>query len=197
MERHQEDAQSNKAAAAKYGDGLMMAMLAVKPVRRKNLTGTKLGTHLIKLQDGAYRWQFTAHETKTHQPIAADLPPTLTPFIDCWIESVRPVLLAGATSDAFWITVKGTGMASDTVYSRFCKATFEELGVRINPHLMRDIVATGIAIAMSEKAAIIPAMLDHGSSESSMGYFKLADAVSASARYLEVLEARRDQAHLE
>ncbi len=190
MDHHRAEAASSKTAAAKFGDGLMMVMLATKPVRRRNVAGTILGTHIIKLQNGAYRWQFTAEETKTRQSISADLPLTLTPFIDYWLEKVRPVLLAGGTSDAFWITVKGTGMASDTVYGRFCEATLEELGVRINPHLMRDIVATGIAIAMPQDAAIIPAMLDHGWNESSKDYFKLADAFSASALYLDVLKVR-------
>ena len=196
MERCRAEAPYSKKAAAVFGDGLMMAMLAVKPVRRRNVAGTKLGRNLIKLPVGVYRWQFTAEETKTHQPISADLPRILSLFIDYWLEKVRPILLAGATSDALWITVKGTGIATDTVYSRFCRATQEELGVRINPHLMRDIVATGIAIAMPEDVAIIPMILDHLKSDTAMEHYNLADSLSASTRYVEVLKHRRGQAGL-
>lgn len=84
-----------------------------------------------------------ANETKTKQAIVADLPATLTPYIDYWLQVARPVLLGDGRSDFMWLTTIGTRMAIDTAYSRFCRATKKELGVRINPHLVRDIIATG------------------------------------------------------
>jgi hypothetical protein len=85
-------------------------------------------------------------------------------------------------------------MAIDTGYARFCKAAREELGVRINPHLVRDIVATGIAVEMPEAVAITPAILDHRSDQTARQYYNLADQLSASARYNAKIDSRRRRA---
>ena len=150
MERNRVLAGQHKTAAIRYSDGLMMAALAAKPIRRRNLVGTRIGEHLKRSPSGHYELRFAAQETKTKQAIVADLPATLTPYIDYWINVARPVLLGSGQSDAMWLTTTGTNMACETAYTRFCRATNEELGVRINPHLVRDIVATGIAITMPE-----------------------------------------------
>lgn len=193
MRRNHAFAKSSKVAAIRYGDGLMMAMLAVKPVRRKNLLGTRIGEHLKKAASGAYEWRFAAHETKTKQAIFVDLPASLTPYLDYWLDTARPVLLAHKQSEALWVTTVGSGMAIDTAYSRFCKATMLELGKRINPHLVRDIVATGIAVSMPESVRITPMILDHRTDQTSRQHYNLANAISASARYVTYLEdLRRD-----
>ena len=44
-------------------------------------------------------------------------------------------------------------MGRAAVYERICIATEEELGIRINPHAFRHIVATGVAIAVPEGCA--------------------------------------------
>lgn len=193
MRRNHVLAKSSKAAAIRYGDGLMMAMLAVKPVRRKNLLGTRIGEHLKKAASGAYEWRFAAHETKTKRAIFVELPATLTPYLDYWLSVLRPVLLGHKQSGALWVTTVGSGMAIDTAYGRFCRATTQELGKRINPHLVRDIVATGIAVSMPEYVRITPVILDHRTDQTSRQHYNLANAISASARYVTHLEElRRD-----
>jgi hypothetical protein len=191
MERHRANAGRSKAAAVQYGDGLMMAMLVAKPVRRKNLVGTRVGEHLTKSPSGHYELHFAAHETKAKHAIVADLPAGLTPYIDYWLDTARPLLLGDGHSSAMWLTTNATDMAPETAYGRFCRATSEELGVRINPHLVRGIAATGIAIAMPEEAGIIPMVLDHRSDQTSRQHYNLADALSASARYVDVMQKLR------
>jgi hypothetical protein len=84
-------------------------------------------------------------------------------------------------------------MAIDTAYGRFSRAMTQELGKRINPHLIRDIVATGIAVSMPESVRIAPMILDHRADQTSRQHYNLADALSASARYVAHLEdLRRD-----
>lgn len=194
MQRNRVLAKDSKAAAIQYGDGLMMAMLAVKPVRRKNLVGTRIGEHLKKAARGSYEWRFAAHETKTKQAVFADLPASLTPHLDYWLDTARPVLLGRKRSDSLWVTMIGSSMAIDTAYGRFCKATTQELGKRINPHLVRDIVATGIAVSMPESVRITPMVLDHRTDQTSRHHYNLADALSASARYVGHLEDLRRRA---
>ena len=85
-------------------------------------------------------------------------------------------------------------MSQAGVYERVCLATKRELGVRINPHTFRHIVATSIAITMPEDVRMTPFLLDHRSERTVTEHYDLADSVAASARYLEQLELRRRNA---
>jgi integrase/recombinase XerD len=141
-----------------------------------------------------YVWQFGPLETKTGEAIRAALPERLTPYVDRWLEHHRPIALAGRQTDALWVTFRGTAMGRAAVYKRVCIATEQELGMRINPHAVRHIVATGVALALPEAVELVPYLLDHRGDRAATEYYNLADALSASARYLQSLEERRRQA---
>jgi integrase len=179
--------------AIRYSDGLRIAMLAAKPVRLKNLAETRLDRHLARVGD-VFHWRFAPGETKTRQAIDASLPGRLTGFIDRWVEGYRRDLLKGEAGDALWISLQGGPMGRSAVYQRVCIATEQELGIRINPHAFRAIVATGVAIALPEDVKMIPFLLDHRSDRTATEHYNLADGLSASARYLERLEMRRAEA---
>ena len=53
--------------------------------------------------------------------------------------------------------------ANPAFYYRFCQATCEELGRPINPHAVRKIVATGIAVSEPDLVELIQHVLDHES----------------------------------
>jgi integrase/recombinase XerD len=168
-------------------------MLVAKPVRLRNLVATTIGKNLIKVGD-VYRWTFEAVETKTAEVIDALLPQRLTPYIDRWIGHHRRLLLGPTASDALWISIKGKAMGRAAVYERVCIVTKEELGIRINPHAFRHIVATGVAIAIPEEVRLTPFLLDHRTERTVQEHYNLADSLSASSRYLQRLEIRRRQA---
>ena len=170
--------------------GYASPMLVAKSVRLRNLAGAKIGKNLLKIGD-VYRWTFGAAETKTGEVIDALLPQRLTPYIDRWITHYRQLLLGPVASDALWISIKGQAMGRAAVYERVCVATTQELGIRINPHAFRHIVATGVAIAMPEEVRLIPFLLDHRTERTVQEHYNLADSLSASSRYLERLGARR------
>ena len=141
--------------AIHYSDGLRIAMLAAKPVRLRNLVDTRIGRNLLKVGD-AYLWRFARNETKTHELIEAALPVRLTAYIDQWIDGCRRELLSSYETDALWLSLRCKPMGRAAIYQRVCIATEEELGVRINPHAFRAIVATGVAIAMPEQVQLTP-----------------------------------------
>lgn len=176
--------------AVHCGDGLRLAMLVAKPIRLQNLTNTRLGVNLVK-RGHIYHWCFAARETKTKQAIDASLPDGLTTFIDRWLESYRPILLREHRNEALWISLKGEPMGRAAIYERVCLVTEEEVGVRINPHAFRAIVATGVAIAQPEDVSITPFLLDHRTERTATEHYNLAESLTASTQYLQRLEARR------
>jgi hypothetical protein len=62
-----------------------------------------VGQHISKI-DGIYACSFSAAETKNRRPLVAPLPVELTPYIDRYLAEIRPALLRGHVSDAFWIS---------------------------------------------------------------------------------------------
>ena len=179
--------------AIQYGDGLMMAMLAAKPLRISTVARTDVDLHLVKIA-GRYRWSFDALETKNYERTRTDLPQRLTPYIDRWLETYRSILLKGNSNAAMWISCHRQRMACSTLHARFAAATRTELAERISPHEVRKIVATSVAVSMPEEARIIPQLLDHRSDAVAKRDYILADSLSASGRYLASLEKRRAEA---
>jgi integrase len=183
---------STRTAVA-YSDGLRIAMLIARPVRLRNLAGMRIGCNLIK-GDSCYRLRFGRTETKTGETIDVDLPGRLTAYIDRWIEAYRPVFRGAERTDALWVSSHGGAMSKAGVYERICLTTKRELGVHINPHAFRHIVATSVAIAMPKDVEMTPFLLGHRTDRTVAEHYNLARSLSASARYLEQFERRRRQA---
>jgi hypothetical protein len=126
--------------------------------------------------------------------IEAHLPNSLTPFIDVWLLRLRPSLLSGRASRRMWLMTDGTDMPPHMFYERFCRATQDELGKRINPHFVRNIVATSVTVSAPHLVEITQHLLDHTGDRMRKESYDLADKLSASARHIELLEMRRRQA---
>jgi predicted secreted protein len=194
MKRYQAAAATCPKSALKFMDGLMMAMIVSKALRMKNFAGMLWNKNIKKNPLDMYEVKFAKIETKNHVRIRAELPRTLTKYIDFYVTIVRDKLLQKRESEAMWITSINTDMAPITLYYRFCAATFEELEKRINPHMVRKIVATGVAFAEPTAVSITPALLDHNNSRTQKEAYNLAGNIAGSAVHIRLLEIRRRRA---
>ncbi len=145
----------------KYRDALLVGLLIACPTMRLgNLTMIEIDRHLIKLK-GRYDLRFRATEMKVRKPIEIPVPEPLAPYIDHYIEQIRPSLLAGNDSDRLWITQYGQPMSAKSVYVGICKATKRAFGRSINPHLFRDCAVTSVAIKDPKHIGIAAQILGH------------------------------------
>lgn len=191
MKRFKAAAKTDPIAGVNFGDGLMMSTEPVKALRLRNLSGMLVGHNICRNQLDEYELKYGPHETKTRVRIRAALPDKLAPWITYWLTVVRPNLLGRRESQAMWITSRGTDMASNTLYCRFCKATKEETGKRINPHLCRKIIVTGIAIGAPEMIELAPGAIDHTSRRHTKSAYDLADDLAASRVVNTIVSQRR------
>ena len=193
MKRLEKLAATDPIAGVMYGDGLMMSTEAIKALRLRNLSGMLVDHNIVENQLDEYELRYEPHETKTRMRIRAALPDKLVPWIKYWINVVRPNLLRirGLESRAMWITSRGTDMKPSTLYYRFCNATKEETGKRINPHLCRKIIVTGIAIGAPEMVELAPGAIDHTSRRHTKREYDLADDLAASRAVNTIVSQRR------
>jgi site-specific recombinase XerD len=192
---------SGTLQAVQYRDGLMISLLAARPLRRHNFAAMDIGRHLLRQGDG-YWIRFQAAETKTHIPIEVPFPAALVPYLERYLSTHRPRL---AECEGYWRTVRalrplatlwlsqhGTPMSEVAISGRFKKLTRDRLGQAISMHRFRDSAATSIAIEDPEHVRITMCILGHTTLRTSERHYNHATSLQAIRRYqATILERRR------
>jgi len=180
--------------AVVYRDGLMIALLAARPLRRKNLAAIKIGEHLFR-NGPDYRLQFAARETKSRKVLELNLPSKLTPFFDRYLSHHRPLLFprnrnsrqptthAPSACSNLWVSVRGTGMGAESMYRCIVAHTRAKFGRSINPHLFRDAVATSVAIGDPKHVRITMNLLGHSKLATTERHYIQARSLEATRRH--------------
>jgi len=173
--------------ALAYRDALMLALLALRPLRAKNFSSLELGRHLIPTEGG---WLITipAVETKTHQPVSFDLPEVLLPWFKRYLSAVRPLFPQAADSSRLWLGKEGEMGNLHSVYQRITRLTRRLFGTPINPHLLRDCAASSLAAISADMARAAAPLLGHRHFSTTERYYIQADNLAASRRLGAILD---------
>ena len=185
-----EKAFSETIRASRVRNALMIAMLAVHPVRLANFSAIRIGLHL-NLTGERYWLRFAAHETKERQPFETPLASILEASLDTYLQSIRPILLDTRQSDALWISVRKTPMTDQGVYVQMVQTTERIFGHPINPHLFRDCAMTTLATDDPAHIWAGSKVLGHSSLKTGEKHYNQADMLSAAAQYHETLAQLR------
>jgi site-specific recombinase XerD len=191
-----------------FRNGLMIALLAARPIRIRNLRSIAIGENLVKA-NARYYLVFQAHETKTRKPLEFEVPDELSSCIATYIATYRPILLgrrrppaqAGenhAPGSALWVSQFGTAMKDFAIYTAISNLTRKRFGRHVNPHLFRDCAATSVALEDAAHVGIVPSILGHACMSTSERYYNHALSIRAMALHqAEILAARKAWTKLE
>jgi integrase/recombinase XerD len=177
------------APAIRYRDGLMIALLAFIPLRRKNIAVIEIGRHLIQEGDSWFII-IPREETKTGTPIEFAVPKILVPYLAAYLSNVRPQMLKGSVSNALWINRIGGALAYSAIWAVITGRTANPLGVRVAPHDVRDAAATTWALAAPEQIGIARDLLSHSDLRTTKHYNR-ARGIEASRAYAQLIAGRR------
>lgn len=189
-------ASTARKAAVIFRDGFLIAFLALRPLRRKNLATLTIGQHLRK---GAGGWwiSISADETKTGAAFEAPFPPLLEPVIEQYLARHRPHLVAltgrwaADPGHALWISSDGSPMTEMAIYDRVRQHTQERLGKALNPHLFRDCAATTVAIHDPGHVRTASTLLGHRSQQTMERHYQHAQTLQAHRHYTRTLSRVR------
>jgi integrase len=142
-------------------NGLMVALLALHPLRIKDFATLRIG-ETIRRVEGQWWLIIPVRQTKTHRLDERRIPDFMTTIIDRYVEVHRPILSRNQSESAFWIsstrrrplTVKSTG----TLIS---KITLQTVGVDVSPHLFRAAAATLASIYGTKTPGLASGVLGH------------------------------------
>lgn len=173
-------------AAVVFRDGFMLAVLASRPLRLRNFTQIELGRHLMPMNE---HWllAFSGAETKTHQPIEFFLPEELEPYLDIYLEQIRPLFPGADETSRLWLGLNGPPLCPQSVYLRITKLTKRLFGAPINPHLLRDCAATSLALVSSDAARAAAPLLGHRRFSTTEKYYVQAVNLEASRKLNAIL----------
>lgn len=174
-----------------YRDGLMIAFLALVPLRRRNLVGIEIGKNLLRSSD-TYLVVFDASETKKRQHLEFAWPETLKPCLETFLTVVRPSFPGALTHDGLWPSWQGSPLGGEQVYVRICRHTREKLGFSVSPHRFRDAAATNLAIYDPANVLVARDLLGHASFASTRKTYIVAKSVEASRQLTKTVTTMRE-----
>jgi integrase len=179
------------SGAQVYRDGLMIACLAARPLRLRNLCALRVGHSVHRTQTG-YRVEFSGSQTKKGIAIEFVYPQWLIEPLDIYLEEVRPLLLSRAQGDQgdagwLWIGRRGRPLPPTNVTTTITNTTTRYLGRGVSPHLFRDCAATGIALHDPEHVGITKDILGHATAASGERFYNQASSFKALSGWERVL----------
>jgi integrase/recombinase XerD len=175
-------------AATRYRDGLLIALLAARPLRRANMAGLRLGSSLQRRGDG---WWIALDEaeTKSRRAIEVAVPDALAVPLERYLAVHRPLFLQDRQDDRLWLTRDGRWLRPAGLRTQLTRWTRRRLGVAISPQLFRDCAATSIALDDPVHVRITMHVLGHSSLRTSERYYNHAQTIDAARQWQHV--ARR------
>jgi integrase/recombinase XerD len=186
-----------KQRALQYRDGLIIALLSLAPLRRRNLAGLWLGRTLLEV-DGRWRMRFPRHETKNRKGIDRAFPQMLLPLLHRYLCHHRCTLAPAGTGIApeegpLWPSGRtGKAMSGHTINLTVGQVTAQRRGERVNLHKFRKAGATTVAIHAPARIGLAAPALDQ-EPRTTQSWYNMAEGVEAAERWQETLAGIRKE----
>ena len=190
---------TDRLKAIDYRDGLLIALLAMRPMRRKNFAALKLDKNIVQF-DGIWRIRLGPEETKTHNRIDVEWPSELVGPLETYLEVHRPILMAKVgrwhkpIDDALWVSGHGSPLTEMAFYQQVTKRTAEAFGKPVNPHAFRHSAASTLACEDPAHVRISATILGHSSFQTTEQYYIMAQQAQAHDAFVELMLVVRKQA---
>jgi integrase len=188
----QEFATTDLARAQGVRNGLMVALLALCPIRLKNFAALEIGQ---TFKDIHGRWWITlpGNMTKSCRPDERLVPTWLNRYIDVYLNQSRPVLLGSRPpKNALWISsTTSRPMTAKNIGTLISKITLETLGVDLSPHLFRTAAASTAAMYGGNTPHLASALLNHTDPRVTEEHYNRASSMSAAAAYALIISGFR------
>jgi integrase len=176
------------ARAIQVRNGLMMALLALCPIRRKNFTTLEIGRSFVKIH-GKWWIVLSASETKEERADERPVDELLTPFIDRYVGQYRPTLKRSDNAPrALWLSSnKGTPITDKQVARVIRDTTLSTVGVAVSPHLFRTSGASTIATCIGENPHLASALLHHTHPNVTNAHYNRASSFTAGEHFRQIV----------
>jgi integrase len=140
-------------------NGLIIALLAVCPIRIKNYAALQIGT-TFKEEQGNWWITLPYGSTKTEDADQRPVPDYLNDAVELYLAESRPVLIGSRpATNALWISSRtGRRYTTKNLGTQISKITVETIGVDVSPHLFRTAARRNDGDMIAEHGKIVDAL---------------------------------------
>lgn len=180
-------AHSDIARARQFRNGLMVAMLALHPIRLANFASLEIGHNFINIEG---RWWIVLDSgaTKENRPDERRLDEILVPALEAYLLKYRDILAQNSASNALWLSsANGHPMTYGAVAATIEQTTRTAIGVGLSPHLFRAAAASTAAIHASQSPYLASALLHHRDPRVTEEHYNRATSLSAANEYARII----------
>jgi integrase len=180
---------SKLAQARQVRNGLMVAMLALHPIRLKNFADLEIGRNFVEIK-GSWWIVLSASETKEGRPDERRIDDLLQPALDRYLKKYRP-FLAGAdqSTTALWLSSNdGASMSYAGVERVLTETTRTTVGIPVSPHLFRTAIASSAAIHGGANPHLASALLHHTDPHVTEAHYNRASSISAGESLRSIIQ---------
>jgi integrase len=182
-------ATNDLARARGVRNGLMIALLALCPIRLRNFAALEIG-HTFKEVNGRWWIALPSVSTKSRRPDERCVPELLNPPIDVYLSQSRPVLLGSNRTNSLWLWISSTSggpLTKNNLSTLISKITLQTIGIDVSPHLFRTAAASTAAVYGGNTPHLASALLNHTDPRVTEEHYNRATSVSASKIYAEII----------
>jgi integrase len=178
------------ARARSERNGLMVALLALCPIRLKNFADLTIG-QTFKWDRESWWISLPRKATKTGRPDDRRVPELLYPAIEVYLGQSRPALLGKAPdTGALWISsTTGRTMTNKNLGTLISKITLETVGIDVSPHLFRTAGASTSAALAGELPQLGSALLGHTDLRITEEHYRRVSSINACRAYAAIVQS--------
>jgi site-specific recombinase XerD len=176
--------------ARQVRNGLMVALLAMHPVRLKNFAALEIGRSLVEVKN-SWWIVLSASDTKENRPDERRVDDLLQPALDRYLRKYRPVLTGAdqSSANALWLSSNdGAPMSYAGVERVITETTRATVGVAVSPHLFRTSIASSAAILGGGNPHLASALLHHTDHSVTEAHYNRASSLSAAQSYQAIVQ---------
>jgi site-specific recombinase XerD len=181
---------SKLAQARQVRNGLMVALLAMHPIRLKNFAALEIERNMVEIK-GAWWIVLSASETKEGRPDERRVDDLLVTALGRYLTKYRPVLAGGDQSAvaALWLSSNdGAPMTYDGVARVITETTRLTVGVAVSPHLFRTSIASSAAMHGGANPHLASGLLHHTDHRVTEEHYNRASSISAGESLRNIIQ---------
>jgi integrase/recombinase XerD len=156
-----------------FRDGLMIALLASVPLRRRTLAALRIGTHLVR-SGSCWELDIPAANVKTRRPLDYPLSAEMSRRVEVYVNEIRARTAGADTHDYLWASVRGQPMRGQVIYNAVRRRTRKALGFPINLHRFRRAAATFWSVRDPRNVRGVRDLLGHADFATTEKYYIMA-----------------------
>jgi site-specific recombinase XerD len=146
--------------ALNYRDGVLIALLALIPLRRRTVTALEIGRQLIR-SGGGWSLEIPPEDTKTRQPLDYAFSLEVSSRMDEYLARFRCQISGAQTHNGVWASNESRPMDDGAIYDMVRRRTKSEFGFPVSLHDFRRAAATLWAIQDPANVRGVKDLLGH------------------------------------